>query len=218
MTAKGIEPTTTYFVRGCSPSLSKWLSVCLQFKWLFVQVRLKSDITPVFSKEFLDSLSKWVCDMIKTHSNKMGYAKPCSHLIPSSPIHSQTLSSTPTHSHPLYSFLTLFHSFSALFRALPHMIGSPLLILNPNPPMCSLSHQFTVYIQIFSPNLIHHLPFQPLFSPYISRANMLYVHMCSYAFVFHVPMYLCNSFLCNLLPMLLYLSVFVCVNTSEIFI
>ena len=180
MTVKGIEPTTTYFVRGCSPSLSKWLSVCLQFKWLFVQVPLKSDITPVFSKQFL--------------------------------------SSTPTRSHPLYSFLTLFHSFSALFRALPHMIGSPLLILNPNPPMCSLSHQFTVYIQILSPNLIHHLPFQPLFSPYISRAYMLYVHMYSCAFVFHVPMCLCNSFLCNLLPMLLYLSVFVCVNTSGIFI
>ena len=129
--------------------------------------------------------------MIKTHSNKMGYTKPCSHLIPSSTIHSHPLVSTPAHFHPLYSFLTLFHSFSALFHA---HIGSLLLILNPHPPMCSLSHRFTVYMQILSPNLIHHLPFQPMLIVPVFHVPTCFMCICShvslsftcpYAYVIH---------------------------------
>ena len=84
--------------------------------------------------------------------------------------------------------------------------------------MYSLCHPFPVHIQILSPNPTHHLPFQPIFSPSVLRASVLYVPVCLCAFVLHVLMCLCNSFLCTLLPVSIYLRVYVRVNTSGLFI
>ena len=50
------------------------------------------------------------------------------------------------------------------------------------------------------------LPFEPIFSPCVLRAHVFYVLLCLSAFVFHVPMCLCNSFLCTLLPMSIYFT------------
>ena len=154
--------------------------------------------------------------MIKTHSNKMGYTKPCSHLIPSSTIHSHQLVSTPTHFHPLYSFLTLFHSFAALFHA--HVWLTPSHFKPTSANVQPLSPIYSLYANTLTQsNPSPTIPTLAYF-PCISRAYMLYVHMCSCAFVFHVPICICNSFLWNLLPMSLYLRAFVCVNTPGLFI
>ena len=83
------------------------------------------------------------------------------------------LPSTPTH---FQSFLIYSHSFSAHSHSLPLMFNPLLLILSPLPPMCSLSHSFSVRIQIVSPNPTHHLPFQPYLVP-----------------VFYVPIILCSE-------------------------
>ena len=80
------------------------------------------------------------------------------------------------------------------------MFSPPLLFLTLLSPMYMLSHSFPVHIQILSPNPKHHLPFQPIFSPCVLRAYVLYVVMCLCAFVSHVTICLCNSFLCTVLP------------------
>ena len=154
--------------------------------------------------------------MIKTHSNKMGYTKLCSHLIPSSTIHSHPLVSTPTHFHPLYSFLTLFHSFAALFHA--HVWLTPTHFKPTSAHVQPLSPIYSLYANTLTQS--NPSPTIPTlaYCPRISRAYVLYVHMCSCAFVFQVPICICNSFLWNLLPMSLYLRVFVCVNKPGLFI
>ena len=126
----------------------------------------------------------------------MGYTKTCSH----------TLISLPFSPTPLQPFLTQFHLFCALSHPLSLMFSSLLLVLNPLPPMHSLSHQFPIRIQIFSHNPTHCLPFQPIFSPYILRAYILYVPMFLCAFVFLVFMCACNSFLYILLPISIYFT------------
>ena len=105
------------------------------------------------------------------------------HPLPSSPI-------TPTHS----------HSFSVHSHSLTLVFSPALLFLTLLSPMYMLSHSFPVHIQILSPNPKHHLPFQPIFSPCVLRAYVLYVVMCLCAFVSHVTICLCNSFLCTVLP------------------
>ena len=60
--------------------------------------------------------------------------------------------------------------------------------------MFSLSNLCPVHIQILSPNPTHHQPFQPIFSPCVLPAYMVYVLAYLRAFVFHVPMCLWNSF------------------------
>lgn len=66
-------------------------------------------------------------------------------------------------------------------------------------------------------NPTHHLPLQPIFSPCFLRAYVLYVRVSLCAFVFNVPMWLRNSFLCIFLC-LYTLHAFLCVNTSGLFI
>ena len=115
---------------------------------------------------------------------------------------SQPLPPTSTHSRPLplifrplpsiFSFLAKSHSFS------DHPY--PLLNLSPLPPMTSLYHSFPVHFQMFSSNPTQHLPFQPIFSPYVLRSYVLQVIARLCVFVFHVPIRLCYSFLCTLLP------------------
>ena len=92
-----------------------------------------------------------------TENNFVGYTKPCSH----------SFLLTPTHFH---SFLTHFRSFPAHSHPLPLMFSSLLLILNRPLPMCSLSHLFSVHIQILSPNPNHHLQLEPMFSPSVLHA------------------------------------------------
>ena len=77
------------------------------------------------------------------------------------PIHSQPLSVTLSHSRLLPPTPTESHPFSAHSYPLPLMFNPLLLILSPPPLMCSLSHPFPVHIQILSPNPTHHQPFQP---------------------------------------------------------
>ena len=93
-----------------------------------------------------------------------------------SPIHSHLLPSLPSFPSHFQSFLIYSHSFSAHSHSLPLMFNPLLLILSPLPPMCSLSHSFSVRIQIVSPNPTHHLPFQPYLVP-----------------VFYVPIILCSE-------------------------
>ena len=138
----------------------------------------------------------------------MGYTKPCSHSEPSTPTHSYSFAAY-WHLFPLV--LAYSHSFSPHSYPLPLMFNPLLLNLSPFLPMYSLSHPFPVHTQILSPNPTHYLPFQPIFSLCVSRANVLYVPLCLSAFVFHVPMYLCKSFLCTLLPMSIYFTCF-CVS------
>ena len=128
--------------------------------------------------------------MIKTtHNDKMVYTEPCSHSLlctlfhshaPS--LHSHSLPSTLTH---FYLFLTHSYSFPAFFHPLPLMFSSLLLILNPPPTVCRLSHPFPVHIQILTPNRIHHLPLQPKFSPFIYvRTCFTYLCVCALCFTF----------------------------------
>ena len=144
----------------------------------------------------------------------MVYTKLCSHPLPCTPTHSHQLPFTPTH---FYSFLTHSYSFSALSDPLPLMFSSLLLILNTPMTMSSLSRPFPVHMQILTPNPTHHLPFQPIFSPCILHAYVLYILVClplcftcPCAYVIHFYALYC---LC-----LYTLRVFVCVNTSGLFI
>ena len=122
-----------------------------------------------------------------------------SHPLPPTLIHSHPLPFTPTRFHLFAAHCNLFplslahsHSFSAHCYPLPHMFSPLLLSLSSLPPMYSLSHPFPVHIQILSPNPIHKLPIQAISSPCVLRAYVLYVRVRFCAFVFHVPMCLCN--------------------------
>ena len=128
------------------------------------------------------------------------------------------LPSTPTYSHPLPPTSTHRHSFLAYSHPLPLICSPLLLFLNPRSAICSLFHPFPVHIQRLSPNPTHHLPFQPTFSPCVSRVYVLQVPVYLYAFVIHVPMCLCNSFLWTLLPMSIHFMCFcVCLYVRTIY-
>ena len=133
---------------------------------------------------------------------------------PFTPIHSHPLLSTPTHSHPLPS--TAIHP-----QQLPPTLPTPIHL------------QLTViYFHSFQPILLNLNPLQPMYrllpntlthsNPYlypcVLRAYVLYVPVRLQVFVFHVPMCLCSSFLCILLPMSIYFTCFCIVNRSGPFI
>ena len=143
-----------------------------------------------------------------TNSHSFPPTSIFSHPLSSTPTHSHPLSLTPIHFHPLPPTPTYSHLFSGHSYPLPLMFGPLLLNLSPLPPMYNLSHPFPVQFQILSPNLRHHLPFQPIFSPCVLRAFVFYVLLRLFTFVFHVPMCQRNSFLCNLLPMPIYFTCF----------
>lgn len=104
---------------------------------------------------------------------------------------------------------THFHSFGAdshlfplcpiplplIFSPLPFMFSPLLLIVNPLPPMCSLSQPFPDSHTI-----------QPI--TYHSNTYLVPVFLC--AFLLHMPMCICNSFLCTWLLMSIYFM-FLCV-------
>ena len=143
-----------------------------------------------------------------TNSHSFPPTSIFSHPPPPIPIHSHPLLLTPIHFHLLLTSPTYSHAFLAHSYPLPLMFGPLLLDLSPLPPMYSLSYPFPVHIKILSPNLTHHLPFQPIFSPCVLRAFVFYVLRRLCTFVFHVPMCQRNSFLCNLLPMSIYFTCF----------
>ena len=129
----------------------------------------------------------------------MGFMKPCSHPLPLSLTHFHSLSPTPTNSYllpPTPTHSNLFPPTPIYSHPLPHIpihshslpptstnflptdthlqpltFRPLLLVLNPPPSMCSLSHPFPVHIQILSPNPAHNSPFQPIFSPCVLRAH-----------------------------------------------
>ena len=145
---------------------------------------------------------------------KMVYTISCSHPLPSLP----PLPCTATNSHSLpstpiihfYSFLTHSYSFPVFSHPLSFMFGSLLLVLNPLQTICRLSHPFPVHTQIqpieqIISNRTHHLPLQPIFSPCI-YVPTCFTYLCVCAFVFHMPMCLCNLFLCTFLPRYIYFT------------
>ena len=138
--------------------------------------------------------------MIKTHNNKKGYTKLCSHPLPC----------TPIYSHPL---LLIFNPLPLIFGSSPptptHLYLSPTH-LKPMPDHLQTLLAFPMHIQMLIPNPTQHLPFQPIFSPCILRAYVLYRPVCLREFVFHVLMCLWNLFLCTLLPMSMYFK-YLCV-------
>ena len=112
--------------------------------------------------------------------------------------HPNTLSFTVIRTHPPSLVCSSLPSIpTSLQPTTTHVLTSPTHF----KPICSLSHQFLVYIQIRSTNPTHYLPFQPTLSPCVLCAYVLYIPVCFCAFGFHVPMCLCNSFLRTLLPM-----------------
>ena len=126
MTVKGFEPATTGKER--SPSLAKWLSVCLRCKWLFVLLPLKSIKLRILCLSWTRSTStvkqsqdvdflymciwhtiiKWVIlNRAPTHF----------HALPPTPIHTSSLPFTPIYSHPR---LLIFNSLELIFVFSPH--------------------------------------------------------------------------------------------------
>ena len=106
-----------------------------------------------------------------TYSHQLPPTPTYSHLLPPTPTHFHIFPSTRTHSHPLpLIFYPLTHMFN-YSHPLPLTFSPLLLVLNPPPSMCSLSHPFPVHIQILSPNPAHNSPFQPIFSPCVLRAH-----------------------------------------------
>ena len=150
-------------------------------------------------------------------------------ILNSAPTHSHPLPPISTHSHPpplhchplpltdihstYYHLLppTLTHlqptptHFSAFSHPLPLMFNPLLLISNILPPMRSLFHQSPVHSLHTltqsnpSPTIPTHI------QSFVLCANVL---VCLCAFVFPVPMCLCNSFLCTLLLMSVYFTCF----------
>ena len=125
-----------------------------------------SDVSPIYSSfntfyVFSDA-NIFPDENLKTFFTQ-GYTKLCSHPLLSTPIH--------------------VHSFSVYSHPPPLMFSGPLLILSPPLHTCSLSHLFPVHIQILLPNLIHHLPFQALFSLCVLRAYVIFnVNLCFFLF------------------------------------
>ena len=143
---------------------------------------------------------------------------------PFTPIHSHPLLSTPTHSHPLPS--TAIHP-----QPLP---PTPTHSMHSHPFVahCHLFPLFLVHSTQFKPTPAHVQPLSPIsrllantlthsnpyLYPCVLRSYVLYVPVRLQIFVFHVPMCLCSSFLCILLPMSIYFTCFCIVNRSGPFI
>ena len=118
--------------------------------------------------------------MIKTHNNQMGYTNRA-------PTHSHALPPTPIYSHPLllifYPLPFIFGSFTPTHTHV-YVIAT---LFKPTPNYVQTLAPFPVHIQILKPNPTHHLPFQPIFSPCILRAYVLYVPVCLWPLCFTCP-------------------------------
>ena len=153
--------------------------------------------------------------MIKTHNNKMGYIKPCSHQLSCTLTHSHPLPSTPTH---FYSFLTHYHSFLAFSHTLPLMFSSLLLILHSLLTMCRLSshsQSISKYSHPIQPITYHSNPnLVPMF--YVPTCFM---YLCTYVpLCFTCPCAYAIHFYAFYSLFLHTLHAFVCVNTTRLFI
>ena len=153
--------------------------------------------------------------MIKTHNNKMGYIKPCSHQLSCTLTHSHPLPSTPTH---FYSFLTHYHSFLAFSHTLSLMFSSLLLILNSLPTMCrfcSHSQSISKYSHPIQPITYHSNPnLVPIF--YVPTCFM---YLCTYVpLCFTCPCAYAIHFYALYSLFLHTLHASVCVNTTRLFI
>ena len=135
------------------------------------------------------------------------------------PILHHPLPPTCIYSRPLPPTLLIFNSFPLIFGSFPRTYWlTPTHFKPTSAHVQPLSPIYSLYANTLtqsnpSPTIPTHA-----YCPCISRAYVLYVHMFSCVFVFHVPICICNSFLWNLLPMSLYLRVFVRVNTPGLFI
>ena len=137
-----------------------------------------------------------------------------SHLLPPTSIHSHPLPPIPVYSYALLSndsfaadchLFPLFSAHSCSFLGHSYSLSlmfSPLLAnLSPLPPIIQpLLSTFSPHPNILTQSNPSPTT-QPIFSPCVLRAYVLYVPVRLCAFVFHVPTCLRNSFLCTLLPM-----------------